>query len=956
MADSQIRGNNAESIKALLEGYERFLNLRDNEFIIHHSATVFHVPEQLLENILTEVRNTGYRNFNVIDLITDQELKQKLLDFIYITVNKQEEEGRKKRLALAFPVFLTEDKKNYVASAIYPLEYNEINNELYITKLLPNCELLNAIKNIRGGEIIEKNKETSNDDKILRDIFELVLSIGSSVIPLPPPLGIAISIYTSRTLLKRIYLKYFKEAEEIEIEEDRELTLEDEKLAFIFCYDEFKDYTRNTRKDITHIKDELNSAEVRTKLQRLYGTYETILKDNEKAEILLQRRWSLFKNDLTESQEYNYTRILKQPIVAIEGPPGTGKTHLIATYCLDRLTECLWKSYNGETDITDNTVLVTSTNNKAVDNVLLKLKEFDEFARDRLITGEFIEGYARLGSNEIINIFKDEIERNFLSKSYTQEEIDKNKEKLSNLISQLYKDIVGYRKKQQEVIGLKEEISKIDDYKKQRRDYEEEYNQLVKEVFINSDKASLFYDDTLLTFKTLIYKLKRWYANIPFISSQVKKRFIAFSEEKGLNISGASDFKYLSSRELFERNIQVLENLKKIIEIRRRLKDIGHRLEELEKKRHYLEILKSELQSQEFACNQKRIDFLIRLKEYHYWNLQGDNGFRQKLLELRNTNPWRLYKEILRFSPIILSTSLSIRNTFPPYQDIFGTAIVDEGSQTLFCYTLPVFFRAKRFVVIGDKNQLEPVRDNIDDEKLVQHFANLPSHLHYTNSAIETVEEIDRTEPARRRLREHFRCQEPIIKFCDSLIGYGLIIKTREEKYQFRGELTTNLMSLFERNLVFIPIAGKSLERDKSRMNEAEADFIINKLIKPMSEVVDLKDLAILTPYRAQGNYIKQQLRKAGISVTVGTVHVLQGDEREIVILSTVCTSGEEFLRSPLLSNKKLINVAVSRAKKHLIVVGNSKAIEDINRPDFPLFALYRHIKDSGYIINESFA
>jgi hypothetical protein len=90
------------------------------------------------------------------------------------------------------------------------------------------------------------------------------------------------------------------------------------------------------------------------------------------------------------------------------------------------------------------------------------------------------------------------------------------------------------------------------------------------------------------------------------------------------------------------------------------------------------------------------------------------------------------------------------------------------------------------------------------------------------------------------------------------------------------------------------------------------------------------ESLGVITPYRAQANLIKDLLIECslGESVTVGTVHKYQGGERDTIILDL--TESEPHSLGSFLSatsfadtGARLLNVALSRAKRHLIVLGN---------------------------------
>ena len=109
-------------------------------------------------------------------------------------------------------------------------------------------------------------------------------------------------------------------------------------------------------------------------------------------------------------------------------------------------------------------------------------------------------------------------------------------------------------------------------------------------------------------------------------------------------------------------------------------------------------------------------------------------------------------------------------------------------------------------------------------------------------------------------------------------------------------------------------------------------------------------DLAVCTPYAAQSKLIRQLLDGEEVRgpVQVGTVHSFQGDERNAVVLELPEGHGGakmlgQFLQGvpPRQVGARLINVAVSRAKNHLIVLANLTYLDRL----LPSSALLREVR-----------
>jgi superfamily I DNA and/or RNA helicase len=107
----------------------------------------------------------------------------------------------------------------------------------------------------------------------------------------------------------------------------------------------------------------------------------------------------------------------------------------------------------------------------------------------------------------------------------------------------------------------------------------------------------------------------------------------------------------------------------------------------------------------------------------------------------------------------------------------------------------------------------------------------------------------------------------------------------------------------------------------------------IQKIMKYYDAKVSYKDFGVITPYRKQVQRIKKILNAKGMEdVSVGSVEEFQGQERSIIIISTVRSTSEYMpfdsqFNIGFLNNPKRFNVAISRAKALLIVVGNPKVL-----------------------------
>ncbi|REL38631.1 hypothetical protein DYD21_01390 [Rhodohalobacter sp. SW132] len=196
-------------------------------------------------------------------------------------------------------------------------------------------------------------------------------------------------------------------------------------------------------------------------------------------------------------------------------------------------------------------------------------------------------------------------------------------------------------------------------------------------------------------------------------------------------------------------------------------------------------------------------------------------------------------------------------------------------------------------------------------------------------------------------LSEHWRCVPEIIDYCNKLVYHGELQPQRKS-----GE------SCHLPRFGFAHVQGMS-QRDNSasRYNEQEAQTVADWISKNKTRLINKSDeqciediIAVVTPFREQKTIIKKILKgkNNGLDkITVGTVHALQGAERDVVIFSSVYDrnhTGSYFFDQDVM----MLNVAVSRAKESFLVFGDMHIFDPNNTNDpSGLLATYL-FEDSG--------
>ena len=298
----------------------------------------------------------------------------------------------------------------------------------------------------------------------------------------------------------------------------------------------------------------------------------------------------------------------------------------------------------------------------------------------------------------------------------------------------------------------------------------------------------------------------------------------------------------------------------------------------------------------ENLCNQS----MAVLKDKLARKYEGNNS--RKIFS--EDNLWKEPYEVLKEYPVILSTTFSSRNSLNS-DVVYDYLIMDEASQVDIATGALALSCARNVVIVGDTKQLPNVVTDDIKAKATAIFDsfNVNEGYQYTKSFLQSVLEI-MPNVTQTLLREHYRCHPKIINFCNQKFYRGeLIIMTRDN-----GE---------EDVLSVVKTAAGNHERNY--YSQRQIDVIKNEIIPKY--VSNPEETGIIAPYKNQVEALSREIT----DIDAATVHKFQGKEKDCIIISTVDDEISDFADDPY-----LINVAVSRAKKKLILVvtGNEQTKE----------------------------
>ncbi len=304
------------------------------------------------------------------------------------------------------------------------------------------------------------------------------------------------------------------------------------------------------------------------------------------------------------------------------------------------------------------------------------------------------------------------------------------------------------------------------------------------------------------------------------------------------------------------------------------------------------------------------------------------------LVDKRNALVQTIANEIIDSAQVVLSTNIGVGSDFL-YDKRFDYVFIDEGSQAIEPSALIPLIRGKQVILAGDHKQLPPT---LKSEKT-------KNDLQYT--FFERM--IDLYPYAAIMLRTQYRmnrqiCTFPSCKFYDCKLQCAPNVENISI-----SDLLKQLPSFLRngQSLVFFDIPDYWQEEQKaesvSKMNRNEAQFITGLVQQLLDCGLQTQFLGVITTYKDQEQLLKRLLPP---NIEVKSVDGFQGREKEVIVLSLVRSNQEGNIG--FLKDYRRLNVAITRAKRLLIIVGNIRTLSQD-----PVYEdLINYIRTNGAVIN----
>ena len=248
----------------------------------------------------------------------------------------------------------------------------------------------------------------------------------------------------------------------------------------------------------------------------------------------------------------------------------------------------------------------------------------------------------------------------------------------------------------------------------------------------------------------------------------------------------------------------------------------------------------------------------------------------------------------------------------------FRTVVIDEAAQALEPATWIPIIRGARVVLTGDPFQLPPT---------------IKSHeARRGGLEITLIEKALRRQAHTSLLRTQYRMHETIMNFSNQQFYDGQLLAAPQVAQQ-------TLLKDPEPPVIFIDTAGTDFQEQvqdayQSRYNEGEFQILCEHLYTLLEhcyahEILPLPSIALISPYREQVMMMKKAVkndeRLANVPITINTIDGFQGQERDVVYISLVRSNSKTEIG--FLKDYRRMNVAMTRARHKLVIVGDSATI-----------------------------
>ena len=309
----------------------------------------------------------------------------------------------------------------------------------------------------------------------------------------------------------------------------------------------------------------------------------------------------------------------------------------------------------------------------------------------------------------------------------------------------------------------------------------------------------------------------------------------------------------------------------------------------------------------------------------------GDKKYHQKVERLKERAyeiEIRIRNDLFGEARVIACTLVGSSNKLLEGQK-FATLFIDEAAQALEAACWIPIRKVSRVILAGDHCQLPPT---------VKSHEALKAGLGKT-----LMERIVENKPeVVTLLKMQYRMNEEIMRFSSDWFYNNQVESSPDVKFRSILDLDVPMTWIDTSQFVFPEDSGISFKEEFvgesfGRINKAEAELTLLALQQYFEKIGKKRileeriDVGVISPYRAQVQYLRQQLKKReyfkpfkGL-ISINTVDGFQGQERDIIMISLVRANDEGQIG--FLRDLRRMNVAITRARMKLIILADASTL-----------------------------
>lgn len=247
----------------------------------------------------------------------------------------------------------------------------------------------------------------------------------------------------------------------------------------------------------------------------------------------------------------------------------------------------------------------------------------------------------------------------------------------------------------------------------------------------------------------------------------------------------------------------------------------------------------------------------------------------------------------------------------------FDLVVIDEAAQSTEPTCWIPLLRSRRLVLAGDHCQLPPTVLSQDARREGFHTSLMEKLVARLGATVS------------QRLTTQYRMHEQIMRFSSDEFYDSSLLAAESVREHLLTDLPEMIASpLTECAVRFFDTAGSGCEEQSeaagsSLQNPGEADYVARQVAELLAAGVKPTEIAVITPYAAQARLLRDLIASQGIEVD--TVDGFQGREKEAIVISLVRSNSKGEVG--FLADTRRTNVALTRARRKLIVFGDSSTL-----------------------------